>query len=322
MEKSCKECEHYELYDKDGWIMRCSHRVRTGKSSDGLYSHITICEKDFTPKKPKEEKTCDNCGQTSMNGGSGCDVLKDCDIDTHSHWQPIEKPKEEKTCGTCGNAMAIANTTNSTWCKKWGGNRKKSYFCDSGSWQPILKPDDEKGKMKIETSGQDYEAHVNLLNARLKSQKEHHRADMALQEAKLNTEHKQLQFMQEHSLKMAQMAANPPFVIDMNNLKGKIELTPKPTENKMLRLKKWIRRYVMFCTVYCTAGICIALNPWVCKLWYLIIPAKFEWEGKVDNAVLPVLLPWFFTACSIAAIIGAIIAFEKITAFVFGKLEK
>ena len=47
------------------------------------------------------EETCDNCGRTSMNGGLGCDVLYDCAIDTHSHWQPIEKPKEEKTCAGC-----------------------------------------------------------------------------------------------------------------------------------------------------------------------------------------------------------------------------
>lgn len=206
---TCKECEHYEPYDEGGWIMRCRHRVRIGKSSDGLYDEIRICNtRDFTPKKPKEEKKfCSNCRRSKIwdGGDKSCDTLK-CSL---------------------GNS----------------------------SWQP--KPDDDSGEL-IDKLIRDTIAHKPL----------------------------------------------------------------KSKENKMLRIKKWIRRYVMGCTVYCTAIICIALNPWVCKLWYWIVPAKFEWEGKVDNAVLPTLLPWFFTILSIATIIGAIIAFEKITTFVFGKLEK
>ena len=96
-------------------------------------------------------------------------------------------------------------------------------------------------------------------------------------------------------------------------------ITPNRKERKMSRIKKWIRRYVMGCTLYCTAIICIAVNPWVCKLWQMITQHdKNFWDACPSVTVVS----WFFTACSIAAIIGVVIAFEKITAFAFGKLEK
>lgn len=136
-------------------------------------------------------------------------------------------------------------------------------------------------KPKEEKKERDHQAHIGLLNSRLQKQKA------------------------QYQERLAEMQ--------------KLFQPPKSKENKMNRIKKWIRRFVMGCTVYCTAKICIALNPWVCKLWQI---ATRHDKNFWDECPSVPALSWFFTICSIAAIIGIVIAFEKITSFVFGKLEK
>ena len=95
----------------------------------------------------------------------------------------------------------------------------------------------------------------------------------------------------------------------------KFNSTNKAKENKMFKFS--IRRYVMLCTVIVTAKIAILLNP-VVSLWDRVIPGS----GEDVPPYLTTACNWFFTILAIAAIVAAIYAFNKATAWLFSKMEK
>lgn len=109
-----------------------------------------------------------------------------------------------------------------------------------------------------------------------------------------------------------------PLVVNLKGLKGRIE-TPKPKENKMNRVKKVIRRYVMLCTVLVTARIAIWLNPWVCKLWQIITMAISEDKHFWDDCPSVSAASWFFTIVAIIAICASVYVFNQATAWIFGE---
>jgi len=114
------------------------------------------------------------------------------------------------------------------------------------------------------------------------------------------------------------------------------EINPEAKEKPMLA-KFTSRRYVMLCTLYVTTKIAIVLNPWLFRLAGLVRP---EWgsirgkliregNGNYIREMIPV--PWDsgnwqqiagVWACAIlvcTAICGAIYAFNKATAWIFGE---
>jgi len=90
---------------------------------------------------------------------------------------------------------------------------------------------------------------------------------------------------------------------------------PKSKENKMkIGIFKFsVRRYVMACTLIVTAKIAIALNP-VVSLWDRVIPPT-EGMSPYHNTAMN----WFFTLAAIAAIIAAVYAYNRATAWLFGE---
>ena len=95
-------------------------------------------------------------------------------------------------------------------------------------------------------------------------------------------------------------------------------ITPKLKEQKMKIgiFKFTVRRYVMACTLIVTAKIAIALNP-VVSLWDRVIPPT-EGMSPYHNTAMN----WFFTLAAIAAIIAAVYAYNKATAWLFGESTK
>jgi len=106
---SCKDCEHYEFYDGPNLsflgkkaVMKCSNT----ELNPPFYAHATNrCHKYFTPKKPKEERTCGNCKKSLPPRGPAKTYITPhvyCPQDmrhyakdwarTFACWQPIEKP--------------------------------------------------------------------------------------------------------------------------------------------------------------------------------------------------------------------------------------
>jgi len=53
MERTCKDCKHYEPYSgsKPGYVMFCPYRSKK-MEHDGLYRNFETCGSDFTPKEP------------------------------------------------------------------------------------------------------------------------------------------------------------------------------------------------------------------------------------------------------------------------------
>ena len=100
---------------------------------------------DFTPKKPKEQKSCKTCRHSMYNNGTGkhCDV-KGCAMTSQPDspgWQPIEKPKEPPKPSEKPNVKP-----NYTF---WGLMR-------------ITELQEE-----LKDKQRDHEAHIGLLNSRL-----------------------------------------------------------------------------------------------------------------------------------------------------------
>lgn len=202
----------------------------------------------------------------------------------------------EKSCGNCRFSRAISSKP----CM----SADRICHSDYSAWQPI-KPDKSKAEV-AEKKERDHQAHINLLNARLKRQKEHY---------------------QEQLLAIAEKPKETTYWdrgYSVTELRDPEKPKPlKSKENTMSRAKKLIRKYVMACTLYCTAVICVALNPWVYKLWHWLTPKAFDGkEGTMDWQLGEYAGHWIFMIASILLALIAIHAFNYITAYVFGKLEK
>ncbi len=273
---TCKECEHYQGLNFDGPM----------RTTDGEKAVM------FCPKL------------VDTNGGNGYhkDILRCSNADGFTPKKPVKK-----SCKTCG-ISSYNNGTNKTCTQFLGIDKVPTEYCDDSysGWQPIkpVKPKAEVAKSADEKD-RDYKAHVNLLNARLKRQKEHY---------------------QEQLLAIAEKPKETTYWdrgYSVTELRDPEKPKPlKSKENTMSRAKKLIRKYVMACTLYCTAVICVALNPWVYKLWHWLIPALDEIKGNLDKPFVEYAGHWVLTILSIAAIALAIHAFNKATDFIFGKLEK
>lgn len=353
MEKTCKDCEHYKPYfDQEHFpaVMYCKFKK---EHWDG----IRCCEDNFTPKKPKEpdeKKKCQNCNRNTTDGDSTCqDAI--CDEITWDRFTP-KKPKEGKSCKTCRDASHNNGTSES--CNVYLG---RGLVChDSSHWRPILKEKlkEEKnchtcrfGCDNTGTACSRICTTPDLLRWEpipdLVEPEDKHMGSCcdcsflgqtsrqipccacpaALNHPKFEPKEKPGQATIPPEYKITQATLDEHKRIGQEHAKLAQEqaikvLTPKPKETEMNRTKKWIRRYVMGCTIYCTAVICTALNPWVCKFWNWIAPGTAESCHEEGSCFCMYVLPWGFTIATIALIVLAICAFNKATAFVFGKLEK
>lgn len=207
-------------------------------------------------------------------------------------------PKEEKTCGTCRDS-----SHNNSTGKCCNNHLNREPICnDYSHWQPIENPKEER---TCRTCNQShcYECDRDKNHS-------HWQPKPAAEKGKMKKVGTFEKYVHERA-------------VAYNTKTKHSKKPPKQKENKMLRIKKWIRKFVMGCTVYCTAIICIAMNPWIYKLWHWLTPWAFvEKEGTNDWYVEEYAGHWLFTIISIAIIVLAIYVFEKITTFVFGKLEK
>ena len=88
------------------------------------------------------------------------------------------------------------------------------------------------------------------------------------------------------------------------------------------KLRSRGRRITMAWDLFGVYLLCKLVNPWVCKLWYWIIPGCETWQHDgdiVDRTVTPVLIPWMFTILSITAILGSLYGLDRFTAWWYGE---
>ena len=109
MSKTRKDCVHYEPYDKDGWIMRCRRRIETGRSSDGLYSDLCICDY-FTPKKPKSsyaDRQAVWIEENDVKVGDTVKILRKVDSYKDGWFSPWVSPDMDRNVGIVGVVIEI-----------------------------------------------------------------------------------------------------------------------------------------------------------------------------------------------------------------------
>ena len=97
----------------------------------------------------------------------------------------------------------------------------------------------------------------------------------------------------------------------------------KAKENKMKIFKFSVRRYVMACTLYVTAKIAIWLNPWLFRLLVLVGIDRYNDTISIDStSPKQILAAWCIVALAIGVICAAIYTFNKVTTWVFSRMEK
>ena len=291
-EKTCKDCEHYEFYDGPRKII-AEKAIMYCKKHKNYHNNTNpaLCE-FFTPKKPAEkevERGCGTCKLSSMHEG-GCpqpETILCTQENNYDAWQPIEK-EVKKDCSNCRHSKK--NNATGQYCTK-----DCCYDSERRYWQPQPKPGQATEPEEIRR--REYEL------SRLQAQAQQQAPPGYMYEAMRGSG-------------LGGSILHGPISAETEKPK-----TPKKAkENKMWKkLRKRGRRITMAWDLFGLLLLCRLVNPWVCEFWRLV-PIKQEsggWDGLTNGG--HIVLPWFLTIVSIAAILGALYGLDRLAAWWYGE---